>query len=165
MSFKKIPWKFLITDYDFLHFFFLFIIFQRLKQQTQSQMFYGHQVCDLSLFSRWLITTIAIFLLLHQSWQPEIVLSEGRKVNFVTTSTFKKSCVHTTNLDFIPLQFFKMVEVEGGNFNSKERKLLCNNISPPLRINSSKGLACLEHKSEGALQILTSFRAASTAFI
>lgn len=82
--------------------------------------------------------------------QPEIVLSEGRQVNFVTTSTFRKSCVCTTNLHFISLWFFKMEEVEWGNFNTKERKLLCNNFSLPLRISSSKALACLETQIRGS---------------
>lgn len=42
-----------------------------------------------------------------------------------------------------------MEEVEGGNFNPKERKLLYNSFSPPLRISNSKALECLETQIRG----------------
>lgn len=128
------------------------MMFQGLKWQTQSQMFYSHQIGDLSLLSRGLTPQqLPIFLCvpLVFAWQPETGLKEGRKVNFVISSTFRRSGLCTTNLHFLSLCFFKMEEVEGRNFNSKERKLLCNNFFPSLRISSSKALACLETQIRG----------------
>lgn len=70
-------------------------------------------------------------------------------MDFGITSTFRTSCVCTTNLHFISLWFIKMEEVEQGDFNTKKRKLLCNSFSLPLRRSSSKALACLETQIRG----------------
>lgn len=145
-------------------FLFLFM-FQRLKQQTQNQTFYGHQVWDLLLFSRGLTTKKAKLLYVTLVLATRNSAQRGKESEFCHNIYIQNKMCAYYKLAFYFIWFFKMVEVEGGNFNSKERKLLCNNFSPPLRISSSKRLVCLEHKSEGTLQILTSFRAASTAFI